>query len=200
MDSTVIIRKVKQSPQVAELLARVCDFELVEPGIVSLAIHLQSGHYPNVIAQDCSGGMFALCEAADSETQPVLYISSEGEAGIIADDFVTAPQLMIQLPYWRDCLKFSGGGQLEEMYKAIPYLEQELRQNEPKIDTDRKTLLESLELAHPLTPVDTLYHAVKSTTEMCGAITHDRSELGSLFNTFVVIDNPLWRAMSAEQD
>jgi hypothetical protein len=161
---------------------------------------LQSGRHLNVIAQDGSGGAFALCETADTPRQPVLYVSSEGEAGIIAPDLVTALQLLIQLPYWRDCLKFSGDGQLDEIYKAMPYLEGELHRDEPMIDAYRETLLATLELEPALAAAETLYQAVKSTVEVCGIITQDGGTLRSLFNTFVVTDNPLWRTMSADQD
>jgi hypothetical protein len=200
MDTIAIITKARQSPQVTELLTRICDFAFVEPGVVDLGVQLQSGHHPNVIAQDASGGMFALCQANDTGRQPVLYVSSEGEAGIIARDLAAALQTVIQLPYWRDCLKFSGGGRLDEMHKAISYLEHELSQDEAMIDAYRKTLLATLELEQALAPVDMLYQAVVSTAEICGVITQDGSVLQSLFNAFVVSDNPMWRAMRANHD
>jgi hypothetical protein len=198
MDTTAIINIIKQLPEVTELLARVCDFELADPVIVEPWFRLQSGQRPNVVAQDAAGGLFALCPAPDTRTQPVLFVTSEGEAGIIAHDLAAALQLMIQLPYWRDCLKFSGGGQLDEMQKAIPYLEQELRQDEPDIDTHRETLLRTLQLAHPKAPVETLYQAMTSTSVNCLVIGEDGSALRSLFNTFVVTDNPLWRTTGTD--
>lgn len=200
MDTIAIITRARQSPQVTELFSRICDFEFVEPGVADIGVQLQSGHHPNMIAQDASGGMFALCQVNDTGRQPVLYVSSEGEAGIIARDLPAALQNVIQLPYWRDCLKFSGGGRLDEMHKAIPYLEHELSQDEPMIDAYRKTLLAALELKPALAPVEMLYQAVQSTAEICGVITQDGTVLRSLFNTFVVSDNPMWRIMRANHD
>src|SRR5262249_41274640 len=38
-----------------------------------------------------------------------------GEAGALAGSLAAGVALMVALPYWRDCLKFSGGGSLDEM-------------------------------------------------------------------------------------
>jgi len=62
------------------------------------------------IGRDGAGGVFALLPP----TQRVLYVSSDGQAGIIAADFEELFQLIVACPYWHDVLKFSGNGQLDE--------------------------------------------------------------------------------------
>src|SRR5690349_24052824 len=65
---------------------------------------------PRQIGSDGSGGALVLLPS-----QTVLYVSSEGRAGIIADSFEAFVQLVVARPYWLDILKFSAGGDLQEM-------------------------------------------------------------------------------------
>lgn len=58
------------------------------------------------VAGDFSGGQFYLCGDARSE-RPVLYASSEGQAGLIADGLREAVELVVGLPHWHDCLTFA---------------------------------------------------------------------------------------------
>ncbi|GGN11219.1 hypothetical protein GCM10011609_59030 [Lentzea pudingi] len=58
------------------------------------------------LAGDFAGGLFYLCGDLGAE-RPVLYASSEGQAGLIADDPREALQLVIGLPHWHDCLTFN---------------------------------------------------------------------------------------------
>ena len=62
---------------------------------------------PRQIGSDASGGAFVLLP-----TDHVLYVSSEGRAGIIAASFEAFIQLVVARPYWLDILKFSAGGDL----------------------------------------------------------------------------------------
>jgi hypothetical protein len=57
------------------------------------------------VGSEGSGGTFVLLSPG-----PVLYVSSEGRAGIIAATFEEFIQLIVACPYWLDILKFSGGG------------------------------------------------------------------------------------------
>ncbi|WP_244607476.1 hypothetical protein [Bradyrhizobium symbiodeficiens] len=47
----------------------------------------------------------------------MLYVSSDGQTGIIADTFEAFVQLVVARPYWVDILRFSGGD-LAEMRSA----------------------------------------------------------------------------------
>src|SRR4051812_23683955 len=68
---------------------------------------------PRQIGSDGSGGAFVLLPA-----QNVLYVSSEGRAGIIAGTFEAFVQLVVARPYWLDILKFSAGGDPHEMRRG----------------------------------------------------------------------------------
>jgi hypothetical protein len=54
-----------------------------------------------------------------------VYASSEGQAGLLASNLAEGLAIVVWLPYWRDRLKLSGGGQLDEMRRAEPYLVRE---------------------------------------------------------------------------
>lgn len=79
-----------------------------------------------ILAANAAGGIYAAIEKGDNiEKFPIVYISSEGQAGKIAKSFSELVQLIIQYPYWHDMLRFSDGGDLEKMFEAILYLENE---------------------------------------------------------------------------
>ena len=64
---------------------------------------------PRQIGSDGCGGTFVLLPSRN-----VLYVSSEGRAGIIAGTFEAFIQLFVAHPYWLDILKFSAGGEFED--------------------------------------------------------------------------------------
>ncbi|MFJ8827768.1 hypothetical protein ACIREE_39285 [Streptomyces sp. NPDC102467] len=66
-----------------------------------------------VIAGESAGGTYFLC-AEQNGRRPVVFASSEGEGGLLADDLADALEIIIGLE-WRDCLTFSGGGDVEIM-------------------------------------------------------------------------------------
>jgi hypothetical protein len=51
----------------------------------------------------------------DREQLPILYVTSEGQAGTIAPHLTALLGTFVGAPYWQDLLKFSGGGDLGEM-------------------------------------------------------------------------------------
>jgi hypothetical protein len=118
------------------------------------------------VASDGTGGLFLLC----GRHQNVLHLISEGQAGIVARDLTEAIGLMAEYPYWRDLLKFSGGGVVEEMRRVAPYLERELQADSPEISDVRALLRERLALE-----------------------ARAGNRFDSLFNTFTVASNRAWR-------
>lgn len=58
------------------------------------------------VAGDFAGGQFYLCGEVGSE-RPVLYASSEGQAGLVANNLCEAVELVVGLPHWHDCLTFA---------------------------------------------------------------------------------------------
>lgn len=144
---------------------------------------------PRQIGSDGSGGAFLLLPS-----QNVLYVSSEGRAGIIAEDFEAFVQLVIARPYWLDILKFSAGGDLAEMRRAADALEATL-DDEDDINEAREEIRGGLDLPEADDPVGALYEAVAASDAVVRAT--DGSPFTTLFNRFSIDSNPMLRNAAA---
>lgn len=144
---------------------------------------------PRQIGSDGSGGAFVLLP-----TENVLYVSSEGRAGVIAESFEAFVQLVIARPYWLDILKFSAGGDLEEMRRAADALEATLH-DEDDVNEAREEIRGSLDLPQADDPVGALYEAVAASDAIVRAT--DGSPFTTLFNRFSIDNNPMLRNAAA---
>jgi len=191
MELPQLYRDILSNDAVQEILAGPFDFEVVTPGQNISEHQVLCSAELTILAREGAGGIFALFGDADVETRPVIFVSSEGQAGKIADNFNEAIELIVTFPYWSDLLKFSGGGKIDEMRKSQIYLQRELAEDEPDIDKIQKNILGLLNIKTTADPVLKLNQAVKSKLEkeIKGM---DGSDFESLFNTFVVENNPMW--------
>jgi len=187
----ITVEEIESIPVVAEALAVSYGMELGGPTEYDDWFKLQSGAPFRIFAHDGSGGVFAECGAHDPK--PILHITSEGEAGIIGRHLQEAVQIVAALPCWRDYLKFSGGGQLAEMLRAAPLLEEMIHEDEPNIDNIRKMIFSSLNLDHLEDPIANLHQAVSNLSEAYLVVDEEANVFGPLFNKFVVTDNPKWK-------
>lgn len=144
---------------------------------------------PRQIGSDGSGGAFILLPS-----QNVLYASSEGRAGIIAGSFGAFIQLVVARPYWLDILKFSAGGDLQEMRRAADALEATL-DDEDDVNEAREEIRRQLDLPEPDDPVGALYEAVAASDAIVRAT--DGSPFTTLFNRFSIDNNPMLRNAAA---
>lgn len=144
---------------------------------------------PRQIGSDGSGGAFVLLPS-----QNVLYVSSEGRAGVIADNFEAFIQLVVARPYWLDILKFSAGGDLQEMRRAADALEATL-DDEDDVNEAREEIRRQLDLPEPDDPVGALYEAVAASDAIVRAT--DGSPFTTLFNRFSIDNNPMLRGAAA---
>jgi hypothetical protein len=138
------------------------------------------------IARDGTGGVFALLAGSSR----VLYISSEGAAGIVAADLDEFIGLVVACPYWHDLLKFSGNGKLDEMRRPAAVLEAGHVDDE-ELDEARALLKSELRLAEPADPVGSLHRAVSFSDVIVRGL--DGSPFGSLFNSFIIDENRMRR-------
>ncbi len=144
---------------------------------------------PRQIGSDATGGAFVLLPP-----QNVLYVSSEGRAGIIAESFEALVQLVVAHPYWLDILKFSAGGDLAEMRRAADALETTL-DDEDEINEAREEIRGALDLAETDDPIGALYEAVAASDAIVRAT--DGSPFTTLFNRFSIDNNPMLRNAAA---
>src|SRR5262245_8683491 len=112
--SDVMLARVKNSATCTEILAGEFDFDVTLADPLE-GVRLTAGGTLKPLAGEAAGGSYFLCPNGS-----VLYASSEGQAGLIAADLTEALELIVFVPYWRDCLKFSAGGDLDEMRRAAP--------------------------------------------------------------------------------
>ena len=136
--------------------------------------------------RDGAGGVFA--QLVDSRC--ILYASSEGSAGVIAADFDEFVNLIVACPYWRDILKFSARGNLEEMRRSAAWFEAESLDDED-LEEARDFPKSELGLTEPADPVGALHRAASSTEVIIR--TQDGKPCMSLFNRFTIDDNPMFR-------
>ncbi|WP_407115294.1 hypothetical protein [Bradyrhizobium sp. LMG 9283] len=144
---------------------------------------------PRHIGSDGSGSAFVLLPS-----QSVLYVSSEGRAGIIAESFEAFIQLVVARPYWLDILKFSAGGDLAEMRRAADALEATL-DDEDEVNEAREEIRDTLELPETDDPVGALYEAVAASDAIVRAT--DGSPFTTLFNRFSIDNDPMLRNAAA---
>ncbi|MFE4171479.1 hypothetical protein ACFRR7_05385 [Streptomyces sp. NPDC056909] len=94
-------------------------------------LRLASGAPLEPMAGESAGGAYFLCTEQDGR-RPVVFASSEGEGGLIADDLADALEIIIGLA-WQDCLRFSGGGDVEVMQVSAQHLERSRDKYNPEI-------------------------------------------------------------------
>jgi hypothetical protein len=140
------------------------------------------------IGSDGAGGAFVLLPPS----QRVLYVSSEGEAGIIAADFEEFIQLIVACPYWLDILAYSGSGKLAEMRRAAAAREAAL-DDEDEVNEARDFVRSQLALAEPTDPVGALHRAVSASDVTVRA--PDGYPCTGLFDRLTVDDSPLLRSI-----
>jgi hypothetical protein len=135
-------------------------------------------------AGDGAGGVFA--QLAGTR---VLYVTSEGAAGILAADLDEFIGLIVACPYWQDILHYSGSGNLDEMRRAAVAQEAGAADDE-ELEEARALLKSELRLTEPADPVGALYRAVSTSDVIVRA---HGIPFGSLFNHFTIDDNPMLR-------
>ncbi|MEV8099677.1 hypothetical protein [Kitasatospora sp. NPDC085879] len=187
-----ILDSIRRDRDLAAALWRVCEFDLSrnDPGE---PVRLSSGASLEGVAGDYTGGTFFLC-GDSSRDRSVLYASSEGQAGLIGRSLAEALEIIVGLPSWWDCLKFSGTGDLTVMRTTADHLRDDELRNEPGMDADRATIAQALDLELSSFPVLLAHlHAAVSATSPDFVLTSEAGEYESLFGPWLPSRNPSWR-------
>jgi hypothetical protein len=187
-----IYKVILGNKEVENMLEWPFDFKLISPLTDSGQYSFKTEQQVICFAEDASGGIFALWGDGEVDEKVVIYVSSEGQAGIIASNFQCLISLIVFYPFWRDILNFSGGGHISEMEKALPLLIKEYLKEIPELEELKTRLGYLLSISEINDPVKMLYYSVTSQPNII--ITSSEGDIfQSLFNSFVVSDNPLWR-------
>jgi hypothetical protein len=188
--STNPLACLRDSPVLADIFWELCEFGVLE-GEIPDWFAVESGDPLQIVGKDACGGRFCLFPSSSDYSGRLVFIDSEGRAGMIASSLLEGIQMMIALPYWRDCLKFSGGGDIAEMLRAQTRAERDLQRRMPDIGAIRNELLEAFGLAPLAAPVESLHGAVVEGASLKVIATCDGSRFASLFNEYVVKENPV---------
>jgi hypothetical protein len=188
----ILFQKINDSIDVKNILLEYYDFETVDASSRTEDYFFDVDDEVTVIAQDASGGVFTFYGSGEDMDLPIVFISSEGEAGKVGRNFEEFLGIMIACPYWRDILKFSGNGQLVEMFKSQPFLEAEILEDFPGIINAKKKLISMLDIIEVPKPVETLYEAMTSEPHIV-IKSLEGEKFDSLFNRFVANENSLWK-------
>lgn len=187
-----IYKDILGKPDVIDILDWPFDFVVCNSYLLSKDWPIVLSEELIVVAEDATGAAYTVFQNLDPDVSPVIFLTSEGQAGKVAENLNEFLAVMVALPYWRDLLKFSAGGQLEEMRKAIPFLDKEVLEEEPEIQTKIDVVTRALCLPEIDDPVQTLFNSVKSGMAIDIA-SDDGFSYESLFNTFSVSDNRSWQ-------
>jgi hypothetical protein len=135
-------------------------------------LKLASGAPLEGIAGESAGGAYFVC-AERNGRRPVVFASSEGEGGLLADDLTDALEIIIGLE-WRDCLSFSGGGDVEVMQISAQNLERSRDKCNPDIDNEAARVAAALSLRIvPASELVIRLQAAASKTEPDYVVTDD---------------------------
>nr|WP_315481833.1 hypothetical protein [uncultured Undibacterium sp.] len=191
------LAELKENAQIIDDLAWPYDFDVNRANADTSWITLKPSVKFHVLAGDSTGGVFLTYGAGSPDDLPVLHATSEGQAGKIANCLQDALALHIQLPYWRDVLKFSGNGDLAQMRRASPFLEEEYSKDMPDLPDTKARLLEALDVPVLDDPIAYLHQCIQGTD--CTLIADDGWVWESLFNTFTIDQNCNWQQWAAQQ-
>lgn len=175
-----LIEQIRGDRRLSEALEETFDFIVGPPEHDSIWFRIEPADRVEPIASDAAGGVFLLY----GPDERVVYVSSEGQAGVVARTLREFLSILVTYPYWFDLLKFSGGGKLEEMQSAVEPLEEQAAEHAPHLDKHRQLLSGQLGLQKDPAVVGALHAAVRDLGHDVRVLGPDGSECESLFNKF----------------
>ena len=185
------LAKLTANEDVVEALGMVCDLHFItdendrkEP----LWCTVDGASEFITVARDGSGGRFVTVPPSPR----VIYASSEGQTGVIAQSLDELIALCVACPYWHDLLKFSDGGKLDELRRAAPVLEASWLDDDEDHESTRAFLLEELDITPPDDIAGMLYRNIHTQAEIVHAA--DGSPMPPLFGNFTVERNPMLKS------
>ncbi|MFF0561673.1 hypothetical protein [Streptomyces sp. NPDC004266] len=190
--SDVLLDLIQTTPEIDLLLRSSFGFDIHRKHNGD-GLKLASGAPLEAIAGESAGGAYFLLPERNGR-RPVVFASSEGDGGLLADDLTDALEIIIGLE-WRDCLTFSGGGDVEVMQISAQHLARSRDKYNPNIDSEAAQVAAALSLRMP--PVADLVirlHAAASKTEPDYVVTDDEGqEFDPPFGTHVEPRHGGWR-------
>jgi hypothetical protein len=135
------------------------DFEVQDPDHDAIWFDTAPLQPFEVVAAKGSGCVYALT----GMQRHVLFVTSEGQAGIIAEDLNQCLELIVAYPYWQDVLRRSEGDleALRRIFRdGLEDFEEGALDDNPEIEEFRPLLRKQLGLGKAGESAERLYHAV----------------------------------------
>lgn len=186
----MMLADINKSQSAVHDLALHFDFDLGRAARDSSWIKLAPQQAFMVVAGDSAGGVFLAYGDGEIERRPILYVSSEGQAGRIASNLAELLAMMMVLPGWHDVLKFSGNGNIEEMRRTARLIDQD-GPDDDELPAATQRLMENLAIPVLADPVKLLHDCVHASD--CNVVADDGWPYESLFGHFKSSDNPFWK-------
>lgn len=181
-DSQLMIKlaDLQSSRAVVDDLALAYDFDIDRASGDYSWIRLTPEHRFLVIAGESTGGAFLAYGDGDFDQMPILYVTSEGQAGKVASNLSEWLAIVVAVPYWQDLLKFSGGGDLPEMRRTAELVNGNYE--EEVANSARAHLMKVLAMQEISDPIQVFHRNVAATD--CTVFAEDGWRYESLFNRF----------------
>ena len=186
----ITLAQIKSHPDVVEVLDWPFDFSLSQADRDSKWITLKPPFPFQVIAGEGTGGAFIAYGEGEPERLPILHATSEGQAGRVASNLDEWLGILMTIPYWRDLLKFSGNGKIDDMILTSTFMEKEYEEDFPDLPEARELILSKFTIPRIEDPIQVLHDNVHASD--CTLVADDGWEYESLFNKFTPADNRNW--------
>ena len=169
---------------VCEALAEHYDFQVARRARSIDWFSVPAGYEMVAVAGDSTGSMFVECQNYEG-AGGMLYVDSEGGAGVLAPSLSEWLNILVLLPYWQDVLKFSGNGELIEMRRAAREFEDALVAGDPTFAGVRSKLIATLPAYESIDAVRALHQNLCRSPEII-VRAPDGNPFGSLFGAFTI--------------
>ena len=186
----ITLSDIKRFPSVINDLACQFDFDLNCTSHNNSWIKLERQTRFIVLAGESTGGVFLAYGEGATERLPILYATSEGQAGLVASNLTELVAITMAVPYWRDLLKFSGGGNLTEMRRTAVFMERQYMEDYAELPSTTSRIMTCLPVPLIPDPIKLVHDRVHATD--CSLVADDGWRYESLFNEFTSSDNPNW--------
>ena len=185
--NTITLEALRSTPAICQLLGQYFDVEI--------GPHYAEDWYriPDEDGYDSFGAEGAGGRYIQLQSGKVLFIDSEGSAGVVAETLVEYLSLAINAAYWASMLHYSAGGQLAPMQTAERLLQSMACDEEDWPVAIRQSLNQALGITPLSSYADRLHQAVYNHAAQPLVLAPDGYAYDKLFGDFQPSDNLLWR-------
>jgi hypothetical protein len=182
----ISLNDLATNPDIRDKIFLICDIDTASDEPAPDWITIGGATDYSIIARDGTGGLF-LVQPSSSR---IVYASSEGEAGVVAEDLEALMALIVTCPYWQDLLKYCGKDHsVDEMRRAAPFCESSWMGDEEEFAAARAFLKSGLGIAEPRDPIGALHRAASTSVD----VRFHGQPATPLFGRYTIDDNPFFR-------